>query len=195
MPSGTGLVNKNKTVALIAPNQAVRRYLEEAVRHCGYAVATEKDAVVRIYADGPDTENGGVRVASGDDGEGIRLALPLRLENIAASLVKAAHAAGREDSAFGPYRIDHIEKIVTKDGVDMRLTEKEFAIIDALAEAKGNPVSRQDLLADVWAYARDAETHTIETHIYRLRQKIENDPANPEWIITTDNGYCLNFMG
>lgn len=70
------------------------------------------------------------------------------------------------------------------------LTEKEVATMVYLWQAT-HPVTREDLLRDVWEYAADTDTHTIETHIYRLRQKIEKDPANPHYLLTDKAGYQL----
>jgi DNA-binding response OmpR family regulator len=70
------------------------------------------------------------------------------------------------------------------------LTEKEVDLLTYLFTRK-LPATREDLLRDVWNYAADADTHTIETHIYRLRQKIETNPALPEFLITTKDGYQL----
>lgn len=79
---------------------------------------------------------------------------------------------------------------VRPDGV--ALTEKERDVILELARAGQRTLTRQDLLSRVWGYARDAETHTVETHIYRLRQKIEPDPAHPIYIQTVEEGYRLS---
>lgn len=70
------------------------------------------------------------------------------------------------------------------------LTEKEVATILYLWQAP-HAVTREDLLRDVWEYAADTDTHTIETHIYRLRQKIEQDPSRPEYLLTEKDGYQL----
>lgn len=73
----------------------------------------------------------------------------------------------------------------------IRLTEKETAILIFLHENKNRTVARQELLDAVWGYAEGVETHTLETHIYRLRQKIEKDAANPKTLLTEENGYRL----
>lgn len=70
-----------------------------------------------------------------------------------------------------------------------KLTEKEVAIIKYLYKNTDNYVSKQDLLKEVWGYADDATTHTVETHIYRLRQKIEN--GGDQFIETSEGGYRL----
>ncbi len=71
------------------------------------------------------------------------------------------------------------------------LTEKEAEILIYLYENKPNKITRNTLLKRVWGYADSIETHTLETHIYRLRQKIEINPANPQILLTGDNGYTV----
>src|SRR5205085_533229 len=73
----------------------------------------------------------------------------------------------------------------------VRLTEKETAILRFLYRAGQMPVSRETLLQEVWGYNSGVTTHTLETHIYRLRQKIEKDAANPEILVTEAGGYKL----
>ena len=75
----------------------------------------------------------------------------------------------------------------------IRLTDKETHILQYLANSAGAFVERQALLDEVWGYAQNVETHTLETHIYRLRQKIEKNPAKPELLITIERGYKLNI--
>lgn len=73
----------------------------------------------------------------------------------------------------------------------IRLTEKERDILVALYRGGAKGLDRKSLLKRVWRYADGVETHTLETHIYRLRQKIEKDPAEPEIVCTSENGYVL----
>jgi len=73
----------------------------------------------------------------------------------------------------------------------IRLTEKETAILRHLHAAAGHVVSREELLSDVCGYTASATTHTLETHIYRLRRKIERDPARAEILLTENGGYRL----
>ena len=75
--------------------------------------------------------------------------------------------------------------------VQMRLTQKEVTILKCLHRASGRPVSRQTLLQEVWGYSSAARTHTVETHIYRLRRKIEPDPAHPIVVVNDGGGYSL----
>ncbi len=85
-------------------------------------------------------------------------------------------------------------RLQTPGGEDIaRLTEKEVALLKALADAPQGYLTRDALLEEIWGYRPDAgiETHTLETHIYRLRQKIEKDPANPKILLTDETGYRL----
>ncbi len=97
------------------------------------------------------------------------------------------------DMIIGPYILDSINSELRRnDGRIVRLTDKEKDILLLLGEAKGAVVSREMLLEKVWAYAPNLETHTLETHIYRLRQKIEHDPARPEILLTDESGYKIS---
>jgi len=100
-----------------------------------------------------------------------------------------------EDASFviGPYQFKPGEKILTHQETEdkVRLTEKETAILKFLKRAEGAPVSRDKLLDEVWGYNAGVTTHTLETHIYRLRQKIEQDPSNATILITEPGGYRL----
>jgi DNA-binding response OmpR family regulator len=84
--------------------------------------------------------------------------------------------------------------LVTEDGRrKIRLTDKEAQILKYLYRAGDKPVPRDRLLDEVWGYNAGVATHTLETHIYRLRQKIEPDPANARLLITEAGGYRLNL--
>ena len=99
-----------------------------------------------------------------------------------------------EDAMFsvGPYTFKPASKhLVTDKGSKLRLTEKETAILRFLYRAGKQPVARDVLLQEVWGYNAQVTTHTLETHIYRLRQKIERDPSNAQLLITETGGYKL----
>lgn len=81
--------------------------------------------------------------------------------------------------------------LVNEKGGKLRLTEKETAILKFLYRASGSVVTRDILLREVWGYNANVTTHTLETHIYRLRQKIERDPANAQLLVTEAGGYKL----
>lgn len=77
----------------------------------------------------------------------------------------------------------------------VRLTEKERDMLLYLYHHMGRDVPRAELLTAVWGYVDGIETHTLETHIYRLRQKIEADPENAHLLVKSENGYCLVDQG
>ena len=106
-----------------------------------------------------------------------------------------------EDATFqvGPYEFKPAYKVMTppedengKQPRDIRLTEKETNILKYLYRAKGKPVGRQELLEEVWGYNAAVDTHTLETHIYRLRKKIEPD-SGPQLLVTEPGGYRLEL--
>ena len=99
-----------------------------------------------------------------------------------------------EDAVFtiGPYSFQPSSKLlVGAKGNKVRLTEKETAILRFLFRAGQRSISREVLLQEVWGYNSGVTTHTLETHIYRLRQKIEKDAAVPEILVTEAGGYKL----
>jgi DNA-binding response OmpR family regulator len=99
-----------------------------------------------------------------------------------------------EDAVFaiGPYSFQPSSKLlVSSKGNKVRLTEKETAILRFLFRAGQRSISREVLLQEVWGYNSGVTTHTLETHIYRLRQKIEKDAAMPEILVTEAGGYKL----
>src|SRR5712691_3806994 len=103
------------------------------------------------------------------------------------------HAAS-EDAVFlfGPYSFRPGAKMLTgANARKVRPTEKETAILRFLYRAGQLPVSRETLLQEVWGYNSGVTTHTLETPIYRLRQQIEKDAANPEILVTEAGGYKL----
>jgi len=99
-----------------------------------------------------------------------------------------------EDATFsiGRYSFRPAGKLmVDESGSKVRLTEKETSILKFLYRAGEKPVTRDILLHEVWGYNSGVTTHTLETHIYRLRQKIERDPSNAELLVTEAGGYKL----
>lgn len=99
-----------------------------------------------------------------------------------------------EDAVFqvGRYTFKPAAKLLQDgEGKKVRLTEKETSIIKFLHRAGGKPVARDVLLSEVWGYNAAVTTHTLETHIYRLRQKIESDPSRADLLVTEAGGYKL----
>ncbi|GLK68647.1 response regulator transcription factor [Hansschlegelia plantiphila] len=99
-----------------------------------------------------------------------------------------------EDAVFsiGPYTFKPGAKLlVTEKSAKIRLTEKETSILRYLYRAGAAVVGRETLLQEVWGYNSGVTTHTLETHVYRLRQKIEADPSNARLLVTEAGGYKL----
>ena len=94
--------------------------------------------------------------------------------------------------ALGPYTFQPAIKMLLAEGDrKIRLTEKETNILKFLYRAPESVVPRDTLLHEVWGYNAGVTTHTLETHIYRLRQKIEADPSNARLLVTESGGYRL----
>ncbi|MBT5187015.1 MAG: response regulator transcription factor [Kordiimonadaceae bacterium] len=100
-----------------------------------------------------------------------------------------------EDASYpvGHYTFKPGEKILTNLETDekIRLTEKETAILKFLRRADGGIITREKMLTEVWGYNSNVTTHTLETHVYRLRQKIEIDPSHAKIILTEAGGYSM----
>lgn len=99
-----------------------------------------------------------------------------------------------EDATFriGPYDFrPALRLLVDETEKKIRLTDKETAILRYLYRSGEKPVGREELLREVWGYNANVTTHTLETHIYRLRQKIEPEAQSPKLLITETGGYRL----
>jgi len=118
------------------------------------------------------------------------LPLPVRIGELLAELARLTALPRPID--LGRFRFHPAAKLLIdpQNGKSIRLTEKEAAILDHLAQA-GAIVERQTLLSEIWGYNARVTTHTLETHIYRLRQKIERDPGQAELLVNRDGGYIL----
>jgi len=108
-----------------------------------------------------------------------------------------AHLRSHEQSEDAVFHIGHYSfrpsaKLLTDEEENkVRLTEKETSILKYLYRAGERVVGRDTLLHEVWGYNSGVTTHTLETHIYRLRQKIERDPSNAQLLVTESGGYKL----
>ena len=121
---------------------------------------------------------------------------PIKIDILLARL--RAHMRQYEQSEhavfiFGIYSFRPGDRILidTTTQKEIRLTDKETEIIKFLYRSNGKVVSKDVLLDEVWGYSAGMATHTLETHIYRLRQKIEKDPSHSEILVTESSGYRL----
>ncbi len=130
---------------------------------------------------------------SQEDGVGEQLVKPFRFAALAAKLAAhlgSARASNDRPVQIGPYQFRPGAKLLTEGARKVRLTEKETSILKFLADA-GRTVPRETLLHEVWGYSPAVTTHTLETHIYRLRRKIEENPGRAKILITENGGYRL----
>ncbi|MDE1148963.1 MAG: response regulator transcription factor [Azospirillaceae bacterium] len=122
------------------------------------------------------------------------LAKPFRIGTLLARLRLHVRQGPAEDPPprIGPYEF-RADARTLRDGTgaETRLTDKEAQILAYLHRAEGAVVSREQLLDQVWNYNEGVTTHTLETHVYRLRQKMERDPANATLLVTEPGGYRL----
>jgi len=173
-------MSDQKSIFVIESNGFVAQKLAAAVAAHGH------DQYVDIVESAPDAADSSV----------IKLSYPVRLGRVLDQIDRCLSEGGREHILYiGEAQLDvNLGLYCVGERSDpIRLTEKEVALLVILHKAQGEPISREDMLNDVWQYADGVETHTLETHIYRLRQKIEKDPANPDIIQINDRGYFLAF--
>ena len=151
-----------------------------------------------IILTGSDEESDVVRGL--DSGANDYIAKPFRMAELLARLrAQLRMFENSEDAVFsiGPYTFRPSAKLLVEGTKNrrIRLTEKEAAILKFLYRAGSRPVGRQVLLNEVWGYNAAVTTHTLETHIYRLRQKIEPDPSKACLLVTEGGGYRLDPEG
>lgn len=118
---------------------------------------------------------------------------PVRLGALLTRLRALAEREEIDEVAIGPHRLRPATKTLfdTRTGTGVRLTEREVGILTRLHAAEGRPVPRETLLGDVFGYGAGVDTHTLETHIYRLRRKIERGDEAGRVLVTEAGGYRL----
>jgi DNA-binding response OmpR family regulator len=130
-----------------------------------------------------------------DSGASDYIAKPFRASELLARLHAQLRIFDRSEQVVfpvGPYTFRPAKKLLHDPAKNrrIRLTDKETAVLKFLYRSEA-AVNRQILMHEVWGYNSAVTTHTLETHIYRLRQKIEADPANPSLLVTEGGGYRL----
>ena len=114
---------------------------------------------------------------------------PYRLRELIARIRAVLRRSGAEPASdvimsIGEFRIDTIRRSVVRDGVELELSRKEFDLLTLFASRLGQVVTRDECLDEIW-WGRDlADTRTLDTHVKRLRQKLEVDPGNPVHLLT-----------
>ena len=118
---------------------------------------------------------------------------PQFLKNIKKEMNDFAINKNREIE-IGPYSFNYLMKrLVTKTGNEIRLTEMETKILNFLYKSNGKLIKRDTLLTEVWGYKSEVMTHTLETHIYRLRKKISFDCLSQTLLVSESGGYRLDL--
>ncbi|MCI0755475.1 response regulator transcription factor [Teichococcus vastitatis] len=148
-----------------------------------------------IMVTGADAEQDVIRGL--DAGANDYLAKPYRLPELLARVRAQLRVFDNsEDATFliGPFVFRPSMRLLqeTNRNRKVRLTAKETGILKYLYRAGGKVAPRQTLLNEVWGYSSAVSTHTLETHIYRLRQKVEADPGQPRLLLTEHGGYKLD---
>ena len=121
------------------------------------------------------------------------LEIPSSLKEINAVVenVAAKKAFSKNSSIeIKKYFLNKNEKKLRKNNSEIVLTEKEIQLLELFLNNK-KPISKDKILSSVWNYSSEADTHTVETHIYRLRKKINDKFSDENFIINTKNGYSL----
>ena len=121
--------------------------------------------------------------------ENLPIVITKLIENINVKLIKLKYL-DQSNLSIKDYQLDINSRIILKDNKQLKLTEKEIDIILFLNE-NNNPQKIDKLQSKVWKYSLNLETHTVETHIYRLRKKIREKFDDDEFIFSTENGYTI----
>ena len=117
------------------------------------------------------------------------------LARIEAKLRRApARAASADGYQFGDIRLDFRKAEVTKDGLPLELSAREFQLLRYFIEHRGATLTREELLNEVWGYNAMPSTRTVDVHVAWLRQKIEPNPRHPQFILTV-HGLGYKFVG
>jgi DNA-binding response OmpR family regulator len=165
----------------------------------GYAVCSE---LRRLAVDAPVlmlTAKGSVhdRVTGLDRGADDYLVKPFPTDELLARVRALLRRSGRrrrvvETLMLGEIEIDLVQLTALRRGERIPLTAREFAMLRLLAEAAGEPVTREHFLDVVWGCVAFPTTRTVDNHIASLRAKLERDPQQPQWIVTLHGvGYRL----
>ncbi len=202
-------------ILLAESDSVLRASLAEQLQHEGYdvmAARNAEDAALAVQGgsfafaiigleDG-DSAAAALRAAGlsapllllGESTTQESLTKPFRFSALLARMrALLTHHAASGDAAvrIGPYTFHPSAKLLQAGGRKVRLTEKETNILKFL-HANAGTVPRDILLHEVWGYGPAVATHTLETHIYRLRKKIEQDPARAQILLTEGGGYRLS---
>ena len=173
-------------VAIRSASVAVKRTLEHIVRAAGHEPGEETPDLIL---------DDGEQAARANEKNIPRLAVtaPARPAQLAQEINLALHALQRPLLALnGGWKLDAgARQLHFPHVLPITLTEKESLLLSVLLQAYPKPLARESLLKDIWAYDEDAETHTLETHVYRLRAKLGALHPKPCDLVTENGSYRL----
>lgn len=184
--------------AFVLADAPLDRLLVSLLEQDGFQIAASpQEADVILWASGPMPEGYEAEILALNDAASFPRPMP------AAILLTQARKQARQGQlrwarkgAVGPVRLD-IERqtLQSAKGDEAALTDREMALLLSLLRADGGVVEREVLLRNVFGYSEQADTHTLETHVYRLRQKLASlDPACADALRAQDGGYKLGPM-
>lgn len=158
------------------------------------SIAPEKDNCI-VVSDKLFSPEGWNTIIVGED-----INYPIRFGELLELIKKKKAVIENQSKSASLYKIgvlefDLVKRTVINSYTDekINLTEKESMILSVLVTSNGNECSKEFLLEKIWGFKEGIETHTLETHIYGLRKKIEKNPSNPSIILSTTGGYAVNF--
>ena len=169
-------------VAIESASAAVTRNLQAIVERAGFAV--REDAALRLL----HTED---RLALAYAGQAVPLPCPIAPQALIAALAPPHRTTIALDHGWV---FDATARCLLREAASYPLTEKESLLLGMLLAASPAATARDALLKHIWAYEADIETHTLETHIYRLRQKLEALVPRPCGIATAEGSYRLVML-
>jgi len=181
-------------VRIVTKNELFRQTLQKALDFARIEHTDLEEANLAILFDTDDTVKDALSCPFIElDNNGTPLRLGALIDKIKQQLRIIKIQGKQKEINIGDIVLNFRDSTLNKPNQDpIVLTEKEVMILAFLHQSYPTPVGRDKLLNQVWGYADTVETHTLETHIYRLRQKIEDDPSSPQIVMTNDDGYILN---
>ncbi|MEM9469851.1 MAG: helix-turn-helix domain-containing protein [Pseudomonadota bacterium] len=182
-------------------NTVLKPVIEQILARLLISKENSGEEKTRTHQFGIDEIDGGIRVSKIDSEDEKSILFDVNFP------IKASHFAKKIQQSIKLVTVPQLEEIIKIQGLIFEphqlqirkqegsdpiiLTEKERDILVFLFTSEDHLASREALLRSIWRYVPDIETHTLETHMYRLRQKIENDPSNPKIVVTEEEGYRL----
>ena len=174
-------LNKNNTNILITDNEFV-------VKELSHAIKFDKIFIINCNSDAIEMDKLNSKV--------ILLSTPLQIRDLyqrVSNSIDQINSQTARKLNFNKFTYDPSMRTLSNDNLYLRFTEKESQIFNSLLDNSNIYISKKNLLKTVWSYNEDIDTHTLETHIYSLRKKIEKNLLLKDLIVFEDNkGYFLN---